>query len=333
MQLTALSPRKALNKAYLKVKPTRSEIERFKKNLSGLLDGLNESESEEHNKNDLGDFLKNTFYHPKYYINTKDRTDLVIHNGSDAMSLAGVLIEAKKPSNKAEMIRPDDLNVKAFHELILYYLRERITNHNLEIKHLIATNVYEWYVFDAAFFEKTFAQDKPLVKQFNDFEEGRLSGKSTDFFYKEIAEPFIAGLSFDICFSYFDLREFDKILRNEDKKDDTKLIGLFKLLSPEHLLKLPFSNDSNSLDKAFYSELLHIIGLSETKEGSKKLIGRKKDGQRNPGSLIENAIIQIESRDMMSRVANLSRFGENNHERLFNISLELVITWPTEYYF
>src|SRR5450830_26539 len=160
MPLIRLSPRKSLNKAYLKVKPTRSEIEIFKRNLISLIDGLDESESEEHNKNDLGDFLKNTFYHPKYYINTKDRTDLVIHNGNDAKGFAGVLIEAKKPSNKTEMIRPDNMNTKAFHELILYYLRERITNHNLEIKHLVATNIYEWYVFDAALFEKTFAQDK-----------------------------------------------------------------------------------------------------------------------------------------------------------------------------
>ena len=320
-------PRKSLNKAYLKVKPTRIEIELFKKNLIGLLDGLDETESEEHNKNDLGDFLKNTFYHPKYYINTKDRTDLVIHNGIDAKSFAGVLIEAKKPSNKSEMIRPDNLNAKAFHELILYYLRERITNHNLEIKHLVATNIYEWYVFDASLFEKTFAQNKTLVKQFTDFEEGRLAGKTTDFFYKEIAEPFMAGLTSEFCFTWFDFRDYDKPLRNDDKKDDSKLIALYKLLSPEHLLKLPFTNDSNSLDKAFYTELLHIIGLTETKEGSKKLIGRKTEGQRDPGSLIENAIIQIDSRDMISRIDKPSRFGETYQERLFNVSLELVITW------
>ena len=327
MQLTPLSPRKSINKAYLKVKPSRSEIELFKKNLIGLLDGLDETESEEHNKNDLGDFLKNTFYHPNFYINTKDRTDLVIHNGPDSKSFPAVLIEAKKPSNKAEMIRPDYLNAKAFHELILYYLRERITNHNLEIKHLIATNVYEWYVFDANFFEKTFAQNKTLLKQFTDFEEERLAGKKTDFFYKEIAEPFMASVTSEICFTWFDFREYDKPLRNEDKKDDSKLIALYKLLSPEHLLKLPFVNDSNSLDKAFYTELLHIIGLTETKEGSKKLIGRKQQGQRDPGSLIENTMIQIDSLDMISRINKPSRFGENPQERLFNVSLELVITW------
>ena len=327
MQLTLLSPRKSLNKAYLKVKPSRSEIELFKKNLIGLLDCLDETESEEHNKNDLGDFLKNTFYHPKFYLNTKDRTDLVIHNGSDSKSFPAVLIEAKKPSNKTEMIRPDNLNAKAFQELILYYLRERITNHNLEIRHLVATNVYEWYVFDASLFEKTFAQNKTLLKQFTDFEEGRLAGTTTDFFYREIAEPFLANLTSEICFTWFDFRDYDKTLRNQDNKDDSKLIALYKLLSPEHLLKLPFVNDSNSLDKTFYTELLHIIGLTETKEGGKKLIGRKHQGQRDPGSLIENTMIQIDSLDMISRLSKPTRFGENPQERLFNVSLELVITW------
>jgi len=327
IELTPSTPRKALNKAYLKVKPLRTQIEVFKANLIALLDGLDESESEEHVKNDLGDFLKNTFYQPKFYLNTKERTDLVIHNGPDSKSLAGVMIEAKKPSNKAEMITSDDLNKKAFHELILYYLRERISNHNLEIKHLVATNIFEWFVFDASLFEKTFAQNKTLVKQFADFEEGRLAGKTTDFFYKEIAAPFISGLTTEICFTWFDFREYEKPLRNDSKKDDSKLITLYKLLSPEHLLKLPFTNDSNSLDKAFYAELLHIIGLTETKEGSKKLIGRKKEGERNSGSLIESAITQLDSLDKISRLEKPSQFGETTVERLFNVALELSITW------
>jgi len=326
MQLTLLSPRKSLNKAYLKVKPSRSEIELFKTNLIKLLDGLDESESEEHVKNDLSDFLKNTFFQ-RFYINTKGRNDLVIHTGPDAKSFAGVLIEAKKPSNKSEMIRPDNLNAKAFHELILYYMRERITGHNLEIKHLVATNIYEWYIFDASLFEKMFAQNKTLVKQFTDFEEGRLSGNTTDFFYKQIAEPFLAALTCEICFTTFDFREYDKPLRNDDKKDDSKLIALYKLLSSEHLLKLPFINDSNSLDKVFYTELLHIIGLTETKSGSKKIIERKKEGQRDPGSLLENTILQLDTRDKISRLPKPALFGETYAERLFNVSLELVITW------
>lgn len=327
MNLITISPRKSLNKAFLKVKPTRSEIEFFKQNLIGVLDGLDETESEEHNKNDLGDFLKNTFYSPGYYINTKGRNDLVIHTGPDSKNSPGVLIEVKKPGKRSEMVQEDNLNVKAFQELILYYLRERITGGNLEIKHLIATDVYEWFIFDAVFFEKTFAQNKGLVKKFTDFEENRLAGTTTEFFYKSIAEPFIESIPFQIPCTYFDFRHYDKPLRNEDKTDDAKLIALFKLLSPEHLLKLPFANDSNTLDKGFYSELLHILGLAETKSGSKKLIGRKPVESRDPGSFIENTILQLESRDKISRLQKPSQFGETQEERLFNVALELVITW------
>ncbi|MBU2046384.1 MAG: Eco57I restriction-modification methylase domain-containing protein, partial [Bacteroidetes bacterium] len=108
---------------------------------------------------------------------------------------------------------------------------------------------------------------------------------------------------------------------------DNKLIALFKLLSPEHLLKLPFTNDSNSLDKRFYSELLHIIGLTETKEGSKKLIERNKEGERNSGSILEDAIIQLDSLDKINRLDKPSQFGNTQQERLFNVGLELSITW------
>ncbi len=59
-----------------------------------------------------------------------------------------------------------------------------------------------------------------------------------------------------------------------------KIRNLFKLFSPEHLLKLPFANDSNTFDKGFYSELLHIIGLTEIKEGGKKLIQQQRKGTK-----------------------------------------------------
>lgn len=51
---------------------------------------------------------------------------------------------------------------------------------------------------------------------------------------------------------------------------------------------------SNSLNREFYYELLHIIGLTETKHGNKKLIERLPANQRNGGSLLEGAIAQIE---------------------------------------
>lgn len=322
-----LKPRKALNKAFLKVKPNRSQIEEFKINLTELLDRTNDTESEEFHKNLVIDFLKKTYYDPKHFINTKGRNDLVIHNGNKAKSTVGVIIEAKKPTNRAEMISKDKINVKAFQELVLYYLRERITQKNLEVKYLIATNINEWFIFDANIFEKAFAQNKRLVKQFEDFEAGTLAGKTTDFFYKEIAEPFIAQIKNEIEFTHFDIRSYEKPLRNNNPKDDNKLITLFKLFSPEHLLKLPFTNDSNSLDKRFYGELLHIIGLTETKQGGKKVIERQKEGHRNTGSFLENAIIQLDSTDKISRLDNPSQFGENHQERLFNVGLELSITW------
>ncbi|MDD4729930.1 MAG: class I SAM-dependent DNA methyltransferase, partial [Dysgonamonadaceae bacterium] len=287
MTIKTLTPKKALNKAFLKVKPNRTEIENFKKYLIKLLDRTNDTESEEFHKNLVIDFLKKTYYDPNHFINTKGRNDLVIHNGEKANSSVGVILEAKKPTNKWEMVRPfadcdtheqriAKLNVKAFQELVLYYLRERIIEKNLEVKHLVITNINEWFIFGANTFDRLFAQNKSLVKQFKDFEAGRLAGVKTDFFYTEIAAPFIADIKTEIEFTYFNLQDYQKPLRNADKMDDNKLIALFKLLSPEHLLKLPFANDSNTRDKRFYSEMLHIIGLNETKEGGKKLIGRNK---------------------------------------------------------
>ena len=368
--LKELKPRKALNKAFLKVKPNRTEIEGFKTNLITLLDRTNDTESEEFHKNLVIDFLKKTYYDPNHFINTKGRNDLVIHNGQNANSTVGVILEAKKPTNKTEMITTKRLNAKAFQELVLYYLRERITHKNLEVKHLVATNINEWFIFDATLFERLFAQNKNLVKQFNDFEAGRLADTKTDFFYKQIVEPFIDSITSEIEFTYFNIQDYTPLLRGaggvssppllrgaggvskhlpyppqggnfednppqggnfEDNPpqggNDNSLIALFKILSPEHLLKLPFTNDSNSLDKRFYSELLHIIGLTETKEGSKKLIGRNKAGERHTGTILESAIIQLDSLDKISRLEKPNQFGNTQQERLFNVALELSITW------
>ena len=322
-----LEPRKALNKAFLKIKPNRTGIELFKQNLILLLDSIKDKESEEFHKNLISDFLKNTYYSPNHFINTKGRNDLVIHIGKDAKSNVGVIIEAKSPTNKGEMLSQKNINSKALQEMVLYFLRERITHKNLEVKNVVATNVNEWYIFDAQLFDKLFAQNKSFVKQFQDFEEGKLSGTNTDFFYKEIAKPYIETILDKLEYTYFDLASYDKILRNEDKLDDAKLIVLYKLLSPEHLLKLSFANDSNSLDKNFYNELLHLIGLTETKAGGKKLIERPKAGQRNDGSLLENVINQLDSLDKLSRLTNVKQYGDTHEERLFTVGLELCITW------
>jgi hypothetical protein len=327
MNMNILNPRKSLNKAFLKVKPNRSGIEAFKSNLIYLIDNINENETEEFHKNLVTGFLKKAYYDPQYFINTKGRNDLVIHNGNDARSPVGVIIETKKPGKKTEMLKTDNLNVKAVQELVLYFLRERITVKNLEIKYLIATDIYQWFMFDAQIFEKAFGQNKNLVNQFSEFERKGLSVTATEQFYQEIAAKAIEEAKNDLVFTWFDIREYDKPLRNADNSDDNKLIALYKLLSPEHLLKLPFANDSNSLDRSFYAELLHIIGLSEIKAGSKKVIHRSDPALRNPGSLLENAITQLESLDKISRLNHPQRFGETSQERLFNVALELSITW------
>ena len=51
MKVTILNIRKSINKAYLKVKPNRTQIETFKKNIINLLDRIDEKESEEFHKN------------------------------------------------------------------------------------------------------------------------------------------------------------------------------------------------------------------------------------------------------------------------------------------
>ena len=183
MILKPLKPRKALNKAYLKLKPDREKIDLFKTNLIQLLDRIDDTESEEYHKNLISDFLKDTYYKEDHFINTKERADLVIHNGKNRASTVGVIIETKRPTNKWEMITPGEINAKAFHELLLYYLRERITNGNLEMRNLIVTNIYEWFIFDTAVFERNFAQNKALIRQFEAFEKSK---HSTEVFYTEI---------------------------------------------------------------------------------------------------------------------------------------------------
>jgi adenine-specific DNA-methyltransferase len=85
-------------------------------------------------------------------------------------------MEVKKPNNKAEMISEAKPNSKALHELILYYLQERIDHNNIDIKYLIITNINEWFIFDEVWFEKYVFRNIKLKK---DFENWKLSGLDT----------------------------------------------------------------------------------------------------------------------------------------------------------
>jgi hypothetical protein len=320
------SIKQALNPAFLKQKPERKEIELFKREFIALLDRINLKESEEYHKNLIKDFLNSVYYKDKHYINTKGRNDLVIHNDNNTTSSVGVLIEAKGPANKAEMVCHENMNVKSFQELVLYYLRERKAGKNFELRYLIITNIYEWFVFDAQDFERLFYQNKTLINRFEQFQAGKLSGKSTNFFYEEIASPEIQAIQSEIPYTHFDIRDYDQIPRNTDQENDRKLIALYRFLSPVHLLKLSFANDNNQLNKEFYAELLHIIGLEEIKRDNRKLIVRKKANERDSGSIIENAIGAINLMDKLDGIDS-EQYGEDKTERLFNVAFDLAITW------
>ncbi len=336
MNLALIPFKKTLNKAYQKVKPNRTDIERFKANLSRLLDRIDHEESEENVKNHLRDFLNDTWYKDSYLVNTKGRTDLVIHEDKSAQSRAAVLFEVKRPKNATDMVSATTPNAKAMHELLLYYLRERIEHDNTDVRYLVITNVYEWYIFEGATFDRLFFQNKALVREYEKWRNGQKVQSTTDFFYKDIARPFLEQLQGEVPVAHVDFRNLkdfgnlaNALLKPEPTKPETDrpLIPLFKIFSPQHLLRQSFANDSNSLDKGFYNELLYLIGLEEKKEGGKKLIQRCDPANRQPGSLLENTIATLEATERWQRMPKLSNYGANKDEQIFGIALELCITW------
>jgi len=322
MKIHLLNIKKSLNKAYQKERVSRSRIDLLKKNLKELFNKINEDESEEHLKNIVSDFLKDSWYKEINEINTKDRKDLVIHTGKSTKESVGVILEVKRPSNKTEMISELRPNTKSMHELILYYFRERSDFFNIDIKYLIITNIYEWFIFDANWFEVNIFRNNRLRKEYDSW---KISGKDTKFFYENIARPFLEDIEDPIHCTYFDLKDYTNHIKSNNEAADNRLIDLYKILSPEHLLKLPFANDSNTLDKKFYTEFLYLLGLEEVNDGAKKLI-RRKDAPIN-ASLLENTINKLSERDSLFNLSNSSSFGDNRSEQLFNLGLELCITW------
>lgn len=327
MRLIPQTPKKAL-KAFLKQRPSEIERDKFKSNLISLLDKISiiekhpKDESEEHLKNNLRDFLRDTFYIGNNAINTKDKKDLVIHIGKTTDTDVAVIIEAKRPTNVNEMVSATNPNKKAFHELILYYLNERNVKSDVQLKQLVVTNINEWFIIDANSFDKYIYRNTPIKKLY----ETKLNDKKDNpWFYEEISK-IVAKIDAEIPCVYFDIRDYEKILRNTKTENDKELVALYKILSPQHLLKIASPNDSNTLNERFYKELLHIIGLEEAREGTKNIIRRKKEN-RNTASLIELSIEALKTEDTFHRIHDIKIYGENKEEQTFNIALELCITW------
>lgn len=319
--MNKISTRKALNPAYRKHKPLRKDITSFVEHLKVCIEAIKISdergEHEEHLKEPIKNFLQKTFY-SEYLINTKDRIDLAIYLDKTAKSDVGVIIEAKRPSNKAEFITPENLNKKALQELLLYYLRERLDGNNNNIKHLIITNGFEWFFFKAEDFYNYFYKNKALIKEYESFRDGLKDTTKNELFYSEIAKKYIETVKDILPFVYINFSDV-----NIDKLDDNKLNTYFKIFSNVHLLGQSFGNDSNQLNKTFYDELLHIIGLEEISDGGKKIIKRKSIEKSEFASLLESTIFTLEERAYLDNVKSV----ENTIDKSFNVGLELCLTW------
>lgn len=298
------------------IMPQNEEKNSFEKAITEFIIKLQEnySETEEHQKNLLIQFLKQVVF-PDNEVNTRGRADLVVLNGATQDSPAGVLIENKSTTNTYEMPKKENMNTKGFQELVSYYLKERVLHKNIYIKKCVITNGFSWFSMDANEFEMHFYKNKELVDQYQKFVNRQLSGHTTDFLYKEVIAPAIdKAIANGIKVVHFDLR--NKMLHGKQTKlKKREITQLYRFFSPENLLKKEIFVDPNKLNKNFYDELLYIMGLEEKKQDNKKVIQRVEESERQNGSLIENII---------SRLALKSDLAE---EERFDVAMQLSVVW------
>ncbi|WRE00486.1 class I SAM-dependent DNA methyltransferase [Helicobacter pylori] len=229
--------------------PNKEQLKAFETAFNAFLE-TNQQENENHHNDAFNDLLKSVF---KYKVKPTKRIDSAILNDNDKVE---VIIEFKALKNPNEFIKKGDLNVKAFHESLLYYLTERKKGNN-NLKHLILATIKELYIIDANEFE-VFNKDKEIEKAFKNCHDRKGNDKSTKAFY-------------DACQKH--LNELDRSLKYHHiplKKENLALI--YQALSPNFLLKIPKYSDANTLNKDFYEELLYILGLEEQNDKGKILI-------------------------------------------------------------
>jgi thymidylate synthase ThyX len=119
------------------------------------------------------------------------------------------------------MVTAEKPNTKAFQEILLYYLDERIKGENLEIKHLIITNIADWFIIDAQDFEKIIT--KEIIKSYKSFTEGALVNENNVIFYTEIAKTFFDKCAAELPCVKFNLEVINKLINSTDAKDIEEL--------------------------------------------------------------------------------------------------------------
>ncbi len=229
--------------------PSKEQLKAFETAFNAFLE-TNQQENENHHNDAFNDLLKGVF---KYKVKPTKRIDSAILNDNDKVE---VIIEFKALKNPNEFIKKGDLNVKAFHESLFYYLIER-KNGNNNLKHLILATIKELYIIDANEFE-IFNKDKEIENAFKNCHDKKGNDPRTKAFY-------------DACQKR--LNELDRSLKYHHiplKKENLALI--YQALSPNFLLKIPKYSDANTLNKDFYEELLYILGLEEQNDKGKILI-------------------------------------------------------------
>ena len=191
-------------------------IEKFSENLNRYADNVNEAvirgENEEYFKKLINSFFENNFYYEDgYNINTKGNIDSAITKNGQLLCM----IETKTPQNKNEMLDRDNINKKALHELIFYYLEEtreyngdRIRNKlNSQIRTLIATNSAKFFIFSSDSIESIVKGD--VENYYYNFKNHNYNVSNTSSIYEYIKRYISDNPSIlqKLDYVYFDMKD------------------------------------------------------------------------------------------------------------------------------
>lgn len=281
MHFTLLNEKDFFNPYYRKKQIMQNEFDIFNKALMQYLERLERSQSENEDylvANALSPFL--TMLNFKTHIKTKQKgkseIDLAISKDEFSKDLE-VFIEAKKPNSK-EFITHAKVNSKALHETILYYFRNR--EYSFSLKFIIITDFYKFYIFKISEFEELFYKNPSFKKLFEEFcNPNSLFKGNTEEFYKEVAKLIenskenLKGFLIDLTF-----------LKDKQKSNFKNLASIYKTFHRDFLLSEFNPNDANSLNNAFYKELLYILGLCESKQNSKLIIAKSEESKEEQGT-------------------------------------------------